>query len=38
MSIFTLPDLALFANSNDPMFPEQWAAESLAILEENMVC
>jgi hypothetical protein len=30
-------NLICFVNDNDPMVPEIWAQESLAILEENMV-
>lgn len=33
MRVFTL----LYANDNDALVPERWAAESIAILEENMV-
>lgn len=29
--------LASFANDNDPLIPELWARESIAVLEENMV-
>ncbi len=35
--ILGVPFVAVFDNSLDPLVPEHWANESLAILEENMV-
>jgi len=35
--LYSNPVLACYVNDNDAMFPELWAREGLAILEENMV-
>ena len=37
LQLFKLPFITLHANDNDALIPEHWAAESMAILEENMV-
>lgn len=37
IALFAVPALVCFDNSNDAYIPEQWANESLMILEESMV-